>query len=300
MDRRDVLKTGTCTLMSLAVRRAGGAGTRGPGAMFARFPRSLAQLEREAGSGRLGVAVLDTVSGASSGYREHERFTMCSTFKFLVAAAVLRRVDRGVEHLDRLVIIPPRPLLGHSPLTEPHAGGQMLVSALCFAMLTQSDNTAANLLLESLGGPGGYTNFARSLGDTVTRLDRNEPALNEIHANDERDTTSPAATLADMRELLTGTVLSSGSRAQLLGWMTQNHTGDERLRKKLPAGWRAGDKTGSNGTDTNNDIAIFWPPDRGPVLVTAYLTGCRSRDEKRNAILARVGELVYQAVERRG
>jgi beta-lactamase class A len=52
--------------------------------------------ELEAGSGgRLGVVVLDTASGVTIRHRAEERFAMCSTFKFLAAAAVLARVDRG-------------------------------------------------------------------------------------------------------------------------------------------------------------------------------------------------------------
>lgn len=260
---------------------------------FDKLPAALARLE-QANGGRLGVAVLDTAGGERSGYRADERFPLCSTFKFLLVAAVLRRVDHHAEALDRAVSIPPRPLIFNSPLTEPSAGGTMTVAALCQAALTQSDNTAANLLLASIGGPAGISRFARSLGDAVTRLDRWETSLNESLAGDPRDTTSPAAMAGDLHSVLLGNVLSRPSRGQLTGWMEANRTGLERLRAKLPAGWRAADKTGSNGEHTSNDIAVFWPGGRPPIIVAAYITQCTGPERKRAAMLAAIGELARQ------
>jgi beta-lactamase class A len=225
---------------------------------FSALPAALAQLEHTNG-GRLGVAALDTATGERSGYRTDERFPMCSTFKFLLASAVLQRVDQHQETLDRTIAIPPKPLLFNSPLTEPHAGGTMTIATLCYAALTQSDNTAANLLLENIGGPASITGFSRSISDTVTRLDRMETSLNESLAGDPRDTTSPTAMANDLKSVLLGNVLSPTSRDQLTLWMEANLTGLERLRAKLPEGWRAADKTGSNGEHTSNDIAALWP-----------------------------------------
>ncbi len=145
---------------------------------FSGLPAAFGRLEK-ANGGRLGVAVLDTAAGDRSGYRADERFPMCSTFKFLLVSAVLQRIDRHQEAFDRAIPIPPKPLLSNSPLTEPHANDTMTVAALCQAALTRSDNTAANLLLGRIGGPASITNFSRSIGDLVTRLDRTELSLNE-------------------------------------------------------------------------------------------------------------------------
>jgi beta-lactamase class A len=259
------------------------------------FRKRLEQLEKING-GQIGVAMLDTATGNLASHRQHQRFPMCSTFKFLLAAAVLQRVDHQQEHLDRKLTIPAMPLISHSPLTQAHAGSTMSIEALCQASLTQSDNTAANLLLDSLGGPAGITGFSRSIGDGDTRLDRTEPALNEALANDPRDTTTPAAMAGDLKVILLGAVLSSRSRAQLTNWMRANVTGLDRLRANLPGGWQAADKTGSNGQHTANDIALLWPPGRPPVIVTAYITQCAGPEAKRAGILRQIGQLVIQTV----
>jgi beta-lactamase class A len=262
---------------------------------FNHLPSALAQLEQTNGA-RLGVAVLDTGSGERAYYRGDERFPMCSTFKFLLASAVLRRVDARQETLERTLAIPAKPLLFNSPLTDPYAGGTMTVAALCQAALTRSDNTAANLLLETIGGPAGMTSFCRSIGDAVTRLDRTETSLNESLPGDPRDTTSPVAMADNLRSVLLGDILSPPSRDRLTRWMEACLTGLERLRAGLPKDWRAADKTGANGKDTSNDIAILWPAGKPPVIITAYITQCPGDESKRTAMLAEIGRLVRESL----
>jgi beta-lactamase class A len=289
ITRRNLLSLGTLAAAgTLALPRVLRAEHK---AGFRSLPAAFAQLEK-ANAGRLGVAVEDLGSGEKAGYHANDPFAMCSTFKFLLAAAILHRVDTHAEQLDRMVDIPEKPLIANSPLTEERAGKQMKVFDLCGAILTRSDNTAANLLIDSLGGPGGVTVYARSIGDPMTRLDRTETSLNEARPGDPRDTTSPSAMVGNLHRLLLGRVLSPPSRERLTQWMIANTTGDTRIRAKLPEGWRAGDKTGSNGTDTANDIAILWPPHGDPILVAAYLTECPGPEEKRNAVLAEVGRLI--------
>ncbi len=242
------------------------------------------------------MAILDTATGERSGYRTDKRFPMCSTFKFLLASAVLQRVDRHQETLDHNIAIPPKPLLFNSSLTELHAGDAMTIAALCHAVLTQSDNTAANLPLESIGGPKGITHFARSIGDTVTRLDRVKTSLNKSLPGDPHDAASPAAMTDDMNSVLPGNVLSSVSREQLTHWMEANLTGLERLRATLPEGWRAADKTGSNGEHTSNDIAVLWPVGKPPIIIAAYITQCAGPESKRSAMLADIGRLARKSL----
>jgi beta-lactamase class A len=253
-----------------------------------------ADLEKEHG-GRLGVCVLDVATGRRLEHRADERFAMCSTFKVLAAALVLTRVDRGEESLDRRVVYSKERVVTYSPETEKHAGEEgMTLGDICKAGLTLSDNTAANLILESFGGPTELTRFARSIGDGVTRLDRIETALNEATPGDPRDTTSPAAMAEDVRKILLGDVLSASSREQLTSWMVANKTGDKRLRAGAPKDSRVGDKTGSGGNAETNDIAVIWPPGRGPIVVTAYFAESTASDEARNAVLAEVARLTVR------
>ena len=201
----------------------------------------LGEVEEKSG-GRLGCAVLDTASGHRFAYRGTDRFPMCSTFKLLAVALVLRRVDRGEEQLERRIVYSREDVLSYAPVTSLHVQDGMTVEELCAAAITQSDNTAANLLLKSFGGPAGLNDFLRGIGDSITRLDRTEPTLNEAAPGDDRDTTTPSMMLEDMRRLLLGDVLKPDARGRLTHWLVDCETGDTRLRGGLPPEWKAGDK----------------------------------------------------------
>lgn len=274
-------------------------GMRGPAKELRRARRTLTVAERLAAiearlGGRLGVAALDTHSGAHVEHRAAERFPMCSTFKFLLVAAILSRVDAHREELDRFLPYTKADLLDYAPIAQAHVQeGGMTISMLCAAAIEYSDNTAANLLLATLGGPPGVTAYARSLGDPVTRLDRDEPSLNTALAGDPRDTTTPSAMLDDMRKLLINPgALSSDARNVLGAWMIGNATGAAGLRAGLPSAWRVGQKTGSGRNGSTNDIAVCWPPHRAPILVTAYFTGSSASSADCSAGLAEVGRMV--------
>jgi beta-lactamase class A len=253
----------------------------------------LAALEKKNG-GRLGVFAVDTASDAYVGHRPDERFAMCSTFKFLLAAAVLERVDRGEERLDRRIAFGAADLDDYAPVAKAHVTEGMTVSELCAAMIEWSDNTAANLLLNMIGGPGGVTQYARGLGDSETRLDRNEPTLNTAIPGDERDTATPRLMVQDMRSILVGAHLSYSSRTLLQTWLIECKTGAARLRASVPGDWRVGDKTGTGDNGTANDIAILWPPGRAPILVATYYTESTANPDARNAVVAEVGRIVAE------
>jgi beta-lactamase class A len=228
---------------------------------------ALAELERRFG-GRLGVAALDTGSGAAVRHRADERFLMCSTSKLLAAAAILRLRTEQPGLLDREIAYTPDQLVVNSPETQRHTS--MTVSELCRAAMTLSDNTAMNLLLGVLGGPAAVTAFARSIGDPVTRQDRTEPELNRTAPGDERDTSTPAQMAENLRGLALGDTLDPEGRDLLVGWLRANTTGATRIKAGLPTDWVVGDKTGAGAQGEVNDVAVVRPPGRAPLVIAVY------------------------------
>jgi len=296
MDRRNFGRAAAALAVAWPIARAlayedQAQKNRGPATAIRRW----ADIEASVG-GRLGVAVLDTASGELAGHRLDERFPMCSTFKFLAVALVLARVDAGHERLDRRIVVPREALLKWAPVTSKRVGGQgMTVAELCEAAITVSDNTAANLLLASAGGPTGVTGFARRIGDGVTRLDRIEPELNEATPGDPRDTSTPRAMAQTLRSVLLGSALSEAGRALIVQWMSASTTGAQRLRAGVPFDWRVADKTGTGELGTTNDIGLLLPPRRAPLVVVSYLTECRAAADAREAALADVARSVTGA-----
>ncbi|MDC0744302.1 class A beta-lactamase [Polyangium mundeleinium] len=261
-----------------------------------RADRALAEIEASVG-GRVGVFALDTGTGRQLARRPDERFAMCSTFKWALAAAVLARVDRGHLSLDERVPYGSTDLLEHAPITRAHvAEGSMTVDALAQAAVTVSDNTAANLLLAKVDGPAGFTQFVRQQGDSVTRLDRDEITLNNNDPGDPRDTTSPRAMVGLMRQVLCADALAPPSRERLLGWLRACETGKDRLRAGLPRDWTTGDKTGTGLRCAVNNVAITWPPGRAPILIAAYMSDGEAGLARLKAAHEAVGRLIAQEI----
>jgi len=264
-------------------------------AFAAEAPPALAAYERDSG-GRIGLYAENLVSGAKIAWRADERFVMCSSFKASLAGLVLARVDRGQDGLDRMVAFGPADIPDadwYAPVARQNlVKGAMTVGEMCAAAVEYSDNTCANALLARVGGPPALTDFWRSIGDDVSRLDHNEPMLNRSPPGDPHDTTTPAVMAGSLRAMLLGKALSAPSRARLTGWMVDCKTGDNRLRGGLPKAWRIADKTGNNGKDACGDIAMVWPkPDR-PVVICAYVQGGAPSDALKTQVFADIGRMV--------
>jgi beta-lactamase class A len=260
---------------------------------------ALAALEARVG-GRLGVLMLDTASGRMTGHRYDAAFAMCSTFKLALAAAVLQQADQGRLKLDAALHYTQADMVAHAPITGPNlAKGAMRIIDLAEAAQKTSDNVAANLLIKHLGGPAAITAIFRSWGDDVTRLDRYDPDLNNVPPGEARDTTTPHAFARSMANVLTDErILKPASRDILLQWMVDTNTGMRRIRGGLPPSWKSGDKTGTansaNFNNKTNDVAIFWPPERPPVIVTAFYEADGKYEVTRDAdqaVLADVGRI---------
>jgi beta-lactamase class A len=249
--------------------------------------------------GRIGVYAIDTGSRRTIGHRQGERFAMASTFKLLLAAAILK-LSQDCLSLNAPIYYTQSDLITYSPVTEPAIDaatgmGALTIEQLSAAIVTVSDNTAANLLFIPAFGPEGLTHFLRSHGDSVTRMDRREPELNENRQGDERDTTTPQAMARNVeRFLTTDDVLDMDSREHLAGWLVDCSTGRDRLRAGFPQGWRVGDKTGTGGNGAFNDVAIAFPPSRKPIIIACYLSESAQTNDLKAAAQAEIARITVE------
>jgi beta-lactamase class A len=254
----------------------------------------LAALEQQFGR-RLGVAAIDTGSGKLIEYRADERFAFCSTFKMVLAAAILARSTTVPGLLNKRLHFQKRDLLSHSPITGTAVETGMTVAELCDCTVRYSDNTAANLLIDTLGGTAAVTAFARSLGDTTFRLDRRELELNSAIPGDLRDTTSPGAMLRTVRKLVLGDGLPAPQQQMLKDWMVRNTTGNLKIRAGVPKDWLVADKTGAGAYGASNDIGVVWPPGRAPIVLSIYTVGSEADADSRNDLVAAAANVVATA-----
>jgi beta-lactamase class A len=244
----------------------------------------LSGLETREG-GRLGFVAKDMGTGRVLASRGEERFVYCSTFKMYLAAATLLRVQAGEERLDRTIPITRADMINHAPITEPAIGSSLSVEALMKGTVEVSDNPAANILLNAMGGLEPMQAFYRGIGDATTRVDRFEPEMNRLDGD--KDTIRPLQSLANLQTLLidADTPLSETSKALLLQWMFDSPTGVGRIKAGVPDGWRVAHKTGTGGYGPTNDIGVLYPPSGAPVILAAYYHAA-SDDPKNEAVIA--------------
>jgi beta-lactamase class A len=240
--------------------------------------------------GEVGVAVLHLETGRGASFHGHERFPMASVFKLPLAVAFLARVDRGALRLDQTVALGPADMRPTGPLSDraPNGGLTLSLTELLEAMLVDSDNSAADVLLPLAGGPEVVTARLDEAGLGDIRVDRSEaelafdsfgvspyppraqwtlstirraietspestqrPALARFLA-DPRDTATPDALVQLLRQIDEGRGLSKESRSLLLALMTQTRVGEKRIRAGVPAGASVAHRTG-----TGADVAGF-------------------------------------------
>lgn len=250
--------------------------------------------EEQALNARIGVAAIDVATGKKVSYRGDERFPLNSTHKALTCGALLSEIDKGRLALTSSTTFSQSKLVDYSPVTEKFVEpASMTWRQLCSAAVSDSDNTAANLVVERIGGPAAVTRFLRSVGDNVTRLDRNEPELNSATPGDERDTTTPVAVSQTLQKLALGEVLKPASRRQLIQWMRDDKVADALLRSVLPAGWTIADKTGAGAHGSRSIIAIAWPLTGKPIIVAIYITATDATLAQSNEAIARLGKVLF-------
>jgi beta-lactamase class A len=296
VDRRGVLAGLGGLGLAACAPRGEAAAPAAPSAGPAPEAFDLSLLERRTG-GRLGFVAHDLASGRKLVARGDERFVYCSTFKMYLAAATLLRVQAGRERLDRAIPVSRGDMVNHAPVTEPAIGGSLTVERLMQAIVEVSDNPAANLLLQALGGVEAMRGFYRGIGDESTTVDRFEPEMNRLDGD--KDTITPLQSAANIRRLFVdaATPLSADSKTRLLGWMFTSPTGAGRLKAGVPAGWRVAHKTGTGGYGPTNDIGVLYPPSGEPVIIAAYYHATQaSSDEANDAVIAEATRMALAAL----
>ena len=254
---------------------------------------TLSELEQKI-EGQVGVAVIDTQSSTEWSYHGDDRFPMMSTFKTLACANVLYDVEKNKLNMSQKITATKAGLINWNPITQNFVGGNMSLKSVCGATMLMSDNYAANLALEQVGGPEGVTQFLRSIGDKTTRLDHYEPKLNYVEKNAINDTTTPLAMLRTLQKLLLGNVLNSESKEQLKFWMTNNMVSDGLARSVLPENWAIADRSGGGVNNSRTLTAMIWSKERKPIFIGIFIANSKlSELSELNKVVANISHEIF-------
>lgn len=251
-----------------------------------------AQLENEFDA-QLGVYAINTETNQTVEYQPNERFAYASTFKTLAAAILLKQ--NSLEDLEKVVTYTKDDLVTHSPITEKHVDSGMTLLEASEAAIRKSDNTAANLLLEAIGGPDNFEQDLRDIGDDITQSERYETELNEFKPENKRDTSTPKAMATNLKKVILSDFLPDDKRELLIDWMTGNEAGDSLIRAGAPEGWTVIDKSGAGTYGTRNDIAVVKPPNKEPIVIAIMSRHDTENAEYDDALIAKAAKITLDA-----
>lgn len=305
----------------------------------------MALLDREVGAiaerarpGVLGVGLMNLESGETWLFNGDLRFPMQSVFKAPLGAAVLAEVDAGRVGLEQVVTIEERDISpDHSPIADAWPQRRdYTVRELLAAAVGGSDNTAADVLMKLIGGPGAVTSWLNDHHVSEIRIDRYErelqpqsvglgsfriawkggqafeaamdgvpPPMRRAAMNaylaDARDTATPRGLLTFFYVLEEEKLLSPASRALLMKIMTETQSGAARLKAGFPPGSILAHKTGAARTDlgvssATNDIGVVTLPDGRRYAVAVFLKAATLGAPEREKIHADVARAITRGV----
>ncbi len=311
-----------CHAMTAA---AAGSGADAPVASVVALKRDLATMA-EAAKGAVGVAAwrLDG-RGPKVLLNASDRYPMASTYKVPVAATILAAVDAGRLHLDQMVTVEPYHLVPSDVIADRlvHPGVALSLHNLLELMLTESDNTATDVLMELAGGPAAVTQWVRSQGVNDLRVDRNTDSVirqffglpasgaslaqllaahpeleaasarpNPTFDNDLQDTTTPTAMAELLTRIFSGKALSPSSTQVIGDIMERCRTGAARLKGRLPEPVVVAHKTGTIGGTVNDVGLITLPANGGTVVIAVYVKKSEASMAVREQVVADVARSV--------
>ena len=290
-----------------------------------------AEIRRIAASagGEVGLAAwrLDG-AGPRVMFNADQVFPMASSYKVAVAGAILSKVDDGTLTLEKMLSVTPNDYVESDVIATGliHPGVSLSIQNLLELMLTHSDNTATDILMAAAGGAGAVTAWVRGLEITDLRVDRDTAGIlrdffklpkgifsealaaarktdpkieergshpNPAYDNDPRDTASPTAMAELLTKIFAGHALSPASTQVLIEMMERCHTGDERIRARLPAGTAIADKTGTLGGSLNDVGVITLPDGKGQLVTVIFIKKSDLPFAAREKVIADLSRTIY-------
>lgn len=283
-----------CSILMIIVLVAG-CGGQNPEKKINAPEEKFIALEQKFNS-KIGVYVLDTNNSREICYNADERFAYCSTHKVLSVAALFQR--KSIDELNAVKKISQADILTYAPVTKNHVNAEMTLAEICEAAIRWSDNTAANLIIEELGGVADFKAALREIGDNVTEPARIEPEMNFFEVGEIRDTSTPRQMAKDFKFFLIDEALSEEKKFLLKNWMTETSITDELIKAAAPADWIVADKSGSGGNfGTRNDIAVVYPPNRPPVIIAIMSRRNEVDADFDNALIVETAKIIFAELE---
>jgi beta-lactamase class A len=280
--------------------------------------------------GVVGIAAWHLEEDVHAAYNGGEPFPMASVYKVPIAYAVMLEVAEGRLALDDSIPVTPSDYAPGSSalaLAGGRDGGRFAVREIMRLSITESDNTASDVLLRLIGGGDEVTRRMRALGIEGLRVDRSVrrfisewrgvgdvpdewslpayearaakvPAEERARAarafeQDPRDTATPEALAALLAAIHRGDGLTPALRDELVEIMRGSVTGPDRIRAGVPAGTPVAHKTGTLDRATHDAGIVALPGGRGHVALVVLIKEAEAEVPRREALIAQASRAAW-------
>lgn len=231
---------------------------------------------------------------------------MQSVYKFHVALTVLHQVDKGKLSLTQKLHVKKSDLVPglHSPMGEDYPNGEvdLTLAELIRYMVAESDGSACDYLFRLVGGPKQVDSFIHQLGIKEVAIRETEEVMQAKGNWDVQysNWTTPSSMINLLKLFYQHKILSANSHDFLWKVMVSTTTGEDRLKKLLPAGTVVAHKTGTSGTNKQgltgavNDMGFITLPNGKHIAISVFVTNSTEKVETNERIIADIAKLAYE------
>jgi beta-lactamase class A len=252
--------------------------------------------------GPVGAAALLIESGEFVEVNGNRHFPMQSVYKLPIGMALVNRIDSGSLRFDDKILVKQTDFVSakqHSPLRDAHPGGvEMPINGLLNFMVSESDGTACDVLLDILGGPEKVTAYLRELGINDILVATSEKAMGRDEKVQYQNWATPSAMIQLLRLLHEGHGVSATSRDILISLIIISQTGPQRIKGMLPPGTKVAHKTGSSGTidgltRATNDVGLVTLPGDRHLAIAVFVSDTTADEKARDGVIAKITRAVW-------
>src|SRR3954467_8133962 len=286
--------TALAVFLSLAATRSAAPQTSPAAELRARFEKRIQEISAHV-DGVVGYVIVDLTSGERMTHLERETFPTASAIKLAIVYELFKQAEEGKVRLDETITLDRHQAVGGTGVLVEMGTPTLSIRDYAVLMVTLSDNTATNVLIDRLGMDRIAARM-QGLGLASTKLRRHMMDTAAARRGDEN-----VSTPDELVRLLMAMYGSAGPAAPH-GRMDDaiallKKPKDNRLRKGLPEGVESADKSGEL-EGVRVDAGIVFAKNR-PYVLCVMTTFLKDEAEGERAITD-ISRTAYEYFSRLG
>jgi beta-lactamase class A len=254
----------------------------------------------------VGISIIGNNGKDTISFHGDSRFPMQSVFKFHIALAVLSEIDKGNLSLNQEIVVGEEDLLPKdfwSPLRDENPnGGSFTIEKLIQYSVSQSDNTACDVLIKLIGTPKTVEEYFKKNTIQDLQITFNEKDMQAKWENMFQNWTTPKAASETLKIFYENkdNLLSKSSFDFFWKTNKETTTGAKRIKGQLPEGTIVAHKTGWSGTNKEtgitaavNNIGIVFLPNGKHFFISVFVSESKEDFDTNERIIADIAKVSY-------